>query len=126
MAIVTLSPVDPVEQFPRYDYLAELDGAEFRIVLQYDQRPDRWFLSVFDADDVPIMVGLKLVPDFAIGFRHRFAEGAADGIFKLIDNEKSGLPCGFEQLGREFLLTFAPIDDLNEVQDVPFVIDVLT
>ncbi len=120
---VTLPPVEPDEQFPSYDYRAVLDNIEYRVVLQYDQRPDRWYLSLFDADDVLIWAGLKLVPDFPLNFRHRNARGP-DGILVLIDREKSGLQCGFEDLGRRFFLTFAATDELEPIPPAPFIVEV--
>lgn len=50
----------PLYEDPLYTYQTTLDGVEYRLKLDYSQRADRWYLSVFDAEGDPIRQGIKL------------------------------------------------------------------
>ena len=45
----------------------QLDGVDYILRFQFNQRLCRWYLHVFDADDVPIMVGIRLAANFPLG-----------------------------------------------------------
>ncbi len=50
----------PFFQDPLYTFSTSLEGVDYRFKLDYSQRADRWYLSIFDAEGDPIRQGIKL------------------------------------------------------------------
>jgi hypothetical protein len=48
---------------PGISFTVELDGDVFRVALRYNDRDDRFYMSIYDEDDAPIAIGLKVVLD---------------------------------------------------------------
>lgn len=55
----------PTSLTPRYSYRVVLDGSEYRLYFQYLLRGDSsWHLSIYDKQDNPLVLNVKLVPWF--------------------------------------------------------------
>src|SRR4030066_242844 len=93
-----LTPED--EQQPAYDYSITLDGTEYRITVQYRERQDRWYLSLYSAADEPIILGLKLMADRYLLAPYVMA-ALPPGDLLLLDTTGAGVQCGFDDLGRK-------------------------
>ena len=52
----------PIVETPFFRETVTLSGTEYVLDFQYNQREDRWYLSLYDVDGLPIYVGRKIVP----------------------------------------------------------------
>lgn len=43
-----------------------LDGADYLLSLAWSQREEKWYLSLADGEDVPIVSGVKVVADYPL------------------------------------------------------------
>ena len=68
--------------------------------VRYSQREDRYRMSLYTADQVPIVLGVKIVCDFPL-VRHS-PEGGPPGQFVALSNERADdSPPGFGELGTQ-------------------------
>ena len=56
----------PILPVPFFRETVTLTGADYILDFQYNQREDRWYLSVSDAAGVPIYGGRKIVPSVSL------------------------------------------------------------
>lgn len=47
---------------PFYTQTSNLDGVDYTLVFRYAQRENRWYLTIEDANETPLLKGIKLVP----------------------------------------------------------------
>lgn len=66
MAIL-LIPTTPGE--PYYRQKTKLEGRDFVFAFSYNQRIERWYLSIYDEEETPLLLGLKLVANWPL-LRH--------------------------------------------------------
>jgi len=88
---VQLALPNPPEPF--FSQRTVLGGREFYFEFNWNQRANRWFLSIYDANESAIMLGAKLVPGLAITYRVRDPRFAAGELLLL------GTPPTLETLG---------------------------
>lgn len=113
--MIQLPPYDRenTEQQPVYDYNVTLTDVEFRIVLTYRERGDRWYMTIYDADGVALLsskklsVNTPLLEDYEI-------DGLPAGEFGLWDSSGAEAECGFDDLGKRCLLIYFDPDDIPE------------
>jgi hypothetical protein len=53
--------IPTVQDTPFYSLRTRLDGAEYILHFSWNQREERWYLTIADADDVTLVSSLKLV-----------------------------------------------------------------
>jgi hypothetical protein len=59
--MIQLPPFDDgTERVPTYDYTILLEDVLYRFVLTYKERLDRWYMSIYDADDNALLTSKKL------------------------------------------------------------------
>lgn len=46
-----------------FNFKIDLDEVSFFFFFQYNARDDSWFISVSDADEIPLVQGIKIVVD---------------------------------------------------------------
>lgn len=51
---------------PWYRQRTTLDGRDYVLYFKWNQRNGRWYVDVFDQDERPIAVGVKLVTNFPL------------------------------------------------------------
>ena len=49
-----------------YTQRTEMDGTDYVLRFQFSQRLGRWYVSIFDQDDVPIAQGLGIRSNFEV------------------------------------------------------------
>jgi hypothetical protein len=76
-----------------------LDGVEFILSLAYNQREERWYLSIADDEDVPIISGLKLQANWRLLYRHRYNTKLPAGELMATDTTGDGSPPTLLELG---------------------------
>lgn len=120
--MIIIAAVDPTieTQAPTIDGLISLTDVEFRIVQRWDDRLEAWFIDLYDADDVQLARGKRLVANYYL-FDDQLDRRFPAGRLMLLDDAGTGVACGFEDLGdRCQLVYFEP----NEVVE-PLVNEVL-
>jgi len=68
MAILTI----PTSTEPFQRMTVRLDGRDYVLELRYNQREERWYLSIADDEGAPILSGLKLQANWPLLWRHRY------------------------------------------------------
>lgn len=119
---VELTPLEPLEQQPGYDYEVDLSGQLHRIVLRYQERNDRWYLDLYDPQGALLVAGKKLSTDFPIITRYRGSY--PDGELVLVDTDQVFVECGFEDLGNRCVWTFTPIAEIAEQPVSEFIVKI--
>lgn len=51
---------------PFYDMTVNLDGVDYQLAFLYNQRFDSWFLSVYNTDGSPIVLGIAVVCNWGL------------------------------------------------------------
>lgn len=103
-------------QAPVYDYTITLSELEYRVVLVYRERGDRWYLSLYDADGLELLVGKKLSVDVPLLENYQIA-GLPPGELALWDTANSDTECGFDDLGVRCLLIYIEPDELVDPRE---------
>lgn len=88
-----------------------LDGREYLLTFQWNQRLAKWTLSLADQDGVSIADGLLLVADFPIN-RRLTDRRAPPGLIIPMDTSESGLDPGLTDLGDRVLLIYVDVEDI--------------
>jgi len=55
---------------PHYFFQTELDGASYGFEVLWNEIAGGWILSLYTADDVPILTGLRIVLDLPLTVRY--------------------------------------------------------
>ena len=91
----------PVTGDPFQTLKVRLDGSDYVLSLAYNQREDRWYLSIADDEETPILSGLKLVANFGLLFRHRYNIAVPPGELMVTDTTADRSPPGLAELGED-------------------------
>lgn len=51
---------------PYYSFKTSLNNIQYRIVIRYQTRDTSWYMDLYSADNTPIIVSVKLVPDYPL------------------------------------------------------------
>ena len=70
-----------------YSYTTILEDKTYRITIVFLTRPQEWFISVDDEDDLPVISNRCLVPDFPIEFP---ADAGLNGVLQLVSKAPDG------------------------------------
>lgn len=90
-----------------YEFEISLDGVSFRLRLKFNSRSQAWFMDLFDADEVRLRSGIRLVSDW-FPLRLFQGEGRPEGdmITIAIDGFSNIAVPNEDQLGVEVLLAY--------------------
>lgn len=55
-----------LENNPYYSYTTTLEGVSYTITVRYSTRSKAWYLDVTTRDNIIVLAGIKLVPNFPI------------------------------------------------------------
>lgn len=89
----------PTSDQPFYTQKTALDGVNFTLSFAYNQREDRWYLSIADDEETPIVSGIKILANFPLLFRFKFLPAMPPGEMVALDTTKDGSPPGAGELG---------------------------
>jgi len=56
----------PLYSDPDYNYAVNLQGQSYILDFKYNERVKLYFLSIYTADNVPVVLGVGLVPTYPI------------------------------------------------------------
>lgn len=92
-----LLPVTPGVPFQRSR--VTLDGREFILDLQWNEREERWYLSISDEEGAPILMGRKLVCEVPLLVYYLGDPRVPPGDLRVIDMTHDYSPPGLNDLG---------------------------
>lgn len=95
-----------------------LDGVEFNLALAYNQREERWYLSIYDDENVLLIAGLKLQANWGLLFRHRYNTKLPAGELMAVDTTPDGSPPTLLELGegKRCVLSYFDAAKVKELQ----------
>lgn len=83
----------------------DLEGATYVLHLHWNGRAERWFLSIFDADEQPILMGVPLNINMDVWGRFRLS-ALPPGILMLYDTTGRNEEAGRDDLGGKAVLIY--------------------
>lgn len=84
---------------PYFTQKTRLDGRDFILKFSYNQREERYYLSIFDEQETPILMGLKLVAVWPLLRRYRANPALPPGELWVSDLTGNGEPPTLNELG---------------------------
>lgn len=96
MAVLTVPTTPGV---PFYSQKTRLDGVDYLLSFRYSQREDRWYLSIADSEELPILQGLKIVANWPLLYPHRYDPRVPPGELMAIDLTSDTSPPGLSEMG---------------------------
>ena len=91
----------------RYTFTIELDGSEFKLGFEWNDRAAGWFFDLFDSTGAALVSGRRIVVGFPLWNRIHTA-GMPFGDLSAIDTSGAGIEPGFADLGNRVLLVYTP------------------
>ena len=86
---------------PFYTQKTRLDGIDYILGFRYSQREDRWYLSIYDSEEKPILLGLKLVANWPLLHAYRFNPLVPPGELMASSLGPDDSPPGLNELGEK-------------------------
>lgn len=99
-----MSDTIPTQQsIPNYRIGVPIDGTLFLFDFRWNARDAAWYFDMYEADETPIVVGVKIVLGTYLGRRctHPFF---ASNVLVARDTSGQGLDAGFDDLGARVVL----------------------
>jgi hypothetical protein len=93
--------VPTVQRRAFYSIRVRLDGRDYTAHFAWNQREERWYLSLHDAEDVPIFSGKKIVGNWPMLRYKKWDERCPEGELMPQDLTGDGSPPGFDELGEK-------------------------
>ena len=91
-----------------YKIRTVLDEIELVLLFNWVERVERWHLSIYDASDVPLLMGLPLNVDTELLTRFEI-EGLPFGKLFLYDQGGTSVECGRNDLGDRCQLIYQTV-----------------
>ena len=110
-----LPPIQPLEQEPAYDYQIALDDITYRINLQWRERQESWYLTLFGSNDETMFSGVRMTIDTPLGWRLT-GRKIETGFLILLDTESTKESCGYEDLGRRCQLMYFSNSEFSDLE----------
>lgn len=95
MSVLTI----PTTNDPFQKQTVKLDGRQYVLTLTYNQREERFYLSIADDEGKPLLSGIKLVCNWPLLFRHRYNASLPSGELYVFDTTANQEPPTLDELG---------------------------
>jgi hypothetical protein len=109
MAIFQIN-TDP--DLPFYTQRTVLDGITYILSFEWNEREERWYLSLADSAGVTIVSGIKVVANYPLNYLLTDPR-APGGILYALDISGTGQDPGLNDLGRRVTLMYIDRDSVN-------------
>lgn len=100
-------------ELPSYVQRLTLEGREYVLAFDWNEREGRWFFDLLDSEEEPLAAGLKVVVGFPLLRRRKTDPRLPPGDFFAIDNSGTGRDPGFEELGARVVLCYLEAAELG-------------
>lgn len=91
--------------FQSFIILVQLAGSNYYLRFDWNEQCQSYFLSISDSNNVPLLVGVAMVIDYALTLQYQIS-GLFPGIIMLYDTSNTGTECGFGDLGQRCKLLY--------------------
>lgn len=102
-------PVFPNE--PLYNEKVRLEGSDYIFRFDWAGREDRYYMSIYDASNNPLLLGVKVIANWSLLENHAFNANLPPGTLMAIDTESGGSPPVYEDFGTRVRLFYWASDE---------------
>lgn len=102
-------PVIP--SIPHYTFETVIDDVGYEFEMRWNGRDSAWYMSIFDSDNIVIILNAKVVLGAYIG-RRANNNLMYHGAFVAIDTTKQGRDAGLDDLGTRVEIRYYSDDEL--------------
>jgi hypothetical protein len=95
-----------------YRKRVEFDGSTFLLDLAWNARAGSWYLSLFDAAETPLVVGITVVPNRPLLKRFRATPGMPAGDLVAFDLTETITKPGYDELGPVVSLVYVEASEI--------------
>jgi len=96
---------------PLYNERVRLEERDFIFRFDWAGREERFYLSIYDQDQSPLLLGVKVVANWTLTTRHLFNAGLPQGTLVAVDLERGGTPPTLADFGSRVRLYYYPSDE---------------
>lgn len=94
-----MSQTIPTLSLPFYTLRTRLDDSDYTLEFNYSPRAARYYLNVYDAEDVLLVAGLKLVTNIPLLHFYRYRAGMPQGELMVAATGADSSPPTLGELG---------------------------
>lgn len=105
-------PTSTDPELPHYVQRTALDGVEYELRFDWNQREQRWYLRIADADGDVIAGDIKIVSGWPL-LRRRRDDRLPPGALMAVDQTGNGEDPGLTELGERVLLLYFDAEELS-------------
>jgi hypothetical protein len=84
---------------PYYSQTTKLDGRDFFLRFAFNEREVAWYLSIYDEQRVPLLLGIKLVVNWPLLRHYHYDPRIPPGELMALDLTGDGATPGLDELG---------------------------
>lgn len=84
-----------------YTQRVRLDGRDFNLDFAWNQREERWYLSIYDEDNQLVHAGIKILANWPLLRWYKFDDRIPGGELEAIDLTGDASPPTFDELGTD-------------------------
>ena len=95
MAILVI----PTDSDPYYSIRSRLDGKDYGLSFAWNDREERWYLSIYDDADNLLLAGIKLIANWPLLRNYHADPNVPPGELMVVDQTRDGTPPGLKELG---------------------------
>ena len=95
-----------IQNLAHYIFELELDGVIFRFKFKYNSRESTWYYSIYDAANVLLRAGLKVVNEWSLLRLWTAGTGRPAGDIISVNLGNVPNPPTLDQLGEDVVLTY--------------------
>lgn len=94
---------------------SELNEEVFRLSFYWNTREEYWYMSILDPDNVPLLMDIKLVPNYILLTQYKAYSSLPKGDFILYDLEQNPATgeATFDNLGKRYQLIFLSNEEIE-------------
>jgi len=113
---IQIIPTSPGAAY--YSEKTRLDGRDYILRFAWNQREERWYFSLFDEEEQPIIQSVKVICNWPFLRYYRSDPRVPPGELMATDLTGNNTPPGFEELGegRRVEFVYVPSEDLQAVE----------
>jgi hypothetical protein len=112
---MALTQISTSQTIPYYSEIVELDGENFILTFKWNVREEAWYFSIYQEDETPVLVGVKLVTGWN-PIRRLSGSDRPLGIFFTYDTTETDTEPSFSTLGTQIQLLYADADKVAELE----------
>jgi hypothetical protein len=89
----------PTSADPYYRQKTKLEGRDFILAFSYNERIERWYLSIYDEEETPLRLGIKLITNWPLLRHYHFDPRMPPGELMAVASDGSREPATLLELG---------------------------